>query len=1062
MTGLRVRVAEGPAHAIASRPGVGLTSVAPWECRVAGGEPRIERAVLSEPAILVGKGDELRYAVFPEFRGDLAAVGDRFAATGVAIDLVFADGSRLSDSGARDQHGVLAEAGAQFASKTLIVDQWTLKRVDLAAFAGRTIARIEVVFAVPPAAAPLPGDLVAWVDAVEVRPRIPLGDRSTDAVRTTRGTHSTMLYSRGNTLPAVGLPHGAIMATPVTRAGERHWLYAWHAHNDADNRSRIEAFSTTLIPSPWIGERAAFQVMPGVGVPTGDRSARSLAFSHDAETDRAHLYAVTFDNGLRAELAPGRHSVAMRFTFPDGTGHLVFDQIDAGGGLRIRERSDRLVVTGWTDAELERVPVVPRMFVWAEVDAPATASGVLEQGDRPGVTGFAAFERPVVTVRLGTSFISLEQARANLARDLPEDATFDEVRDVARDAWDDVLSTVTVDGATEDQRVTLYSALYRLFLFPNTAGEDVGAVGEADVRHTSPFLPPDGAATDRRAGLPVVAGDLTVNNGYWDTYRTSWPALSLFDPDRAGRLLDGIVQHYRESGWTTRWSAPGHVDVMVGTSSDVILADAAVRGVAGFDLEASYDSALRNAMVPPPEPAVGRKGLETSIFAGYTSTTVPEGLSWSLEAAINDFGLFTFSELLSRVGTEGRRAEFADNAAYFRSRALGYRALFDDAVGFFQGRDEAGQFRLAPDSYDPGIWGSDYTETNGWGMAFTVPHDGNGLAWLHGGPEGLAAKLDDFFATPEPGGDVVRGTYPYLIHEISEAKDVRLGMLALSNQPAHHIPAMYLFAGRPDRTQELVREALARLFLGSEVGQGYLGDEDNGEMSAWWVLNALGLYPLVVGAPGFVVTSPLFPRATVRLPRGRTLEIVAHGAGPDAVYVQSLRVNGEPWSSTWLPHDVLAAGARLDFEMGAAPSPWGSALADRPPSLTPPGEEPRPLADASREASRSSHPVVFDDDSTRAAALAPGESVDYWFTGPTNVQLYTVTAAAGEARWVLETIDDPGAAVLDERHETFRWDRQTRPFSPVATQAVTALRFTNAGTTELVLHQLEFLAATRD
>jgi len=463
--------------------------------------------------------------------------------------------------------------------------------------------------------------------------------------------------------------------------------------------------------------------------------------------------------------------------------------------------------------------------------------------------------------------------------------------------------------------------------------------------------------------------------------------------------------------------------------------------------------------VPPPEAAVGRKGLSTSPFTGYTATSVHEGLSWSMEAAVNDFGLLTFSELMAREGPAARRGEFADNARYFRSRALGYRALFDPAVGFFQGRDETGAFRLSAHEYDPGIWGSDYTETNGWGMAFTVPHDGNGLAWLYGGREGLARKLDAFFATPEPGGDAVRGTYPYLIHEISEAKDIRLGMLALSNQPAHHIPAMYLFAGRPDRTQQIVRESLARLYLGSEIGQGYPGDEDNGEMSTWWVLNALGLYPLSVGSPGWVVTSPLFPRATVHLPGGREVVVTAQGNGPDAVYVQSLRVNGQPWARPWLPHEILAAGARLDFVMGTEPSAWGSGVDEMPPSLTSPGAEPRPLVDAASDRASSSHPLAFDDDSTEAVLLAPGASIEYRLEVPVAIELYTVTSRAGSASWTLDVIEGGRESRLDARTTEFRWDRQTRPFTPELSAALEVIRFTNTGAESLAVHQLEYLVA---
>ena len=1073
MTRVRVRVGDGPAHAIASRPGVGYTSLEPWECRVDAGASGVQRALLISDVQVVPPSSELHYAVHPEFRGDATAVEARFAATGIALDLVFDDGSRLSELGLRDQHGVVLSAEAQYAARTLLVDQWTVKRVDLSAVAGRTVAAVEVQWLVPDDGSDTAeGELAAWLDDVRIRPTAGSGSRPSDYVRTTRGTHSSMLYSRGNTLPAVGLPSGAIMATPLTRAGERHWQYAWHMHNGDDNRPWIEAFATTLSPSVWIGERAAFQVMPGVssGVPDARPEARSLAFSHDDEIDRAHYYSVTFDGGIVAELAPTAHCVAMRFTFPGDDGVLIFDQIDAGGGLTLTPDGERTLVAAWVDAELERVPVVPRMFVAAVIDAPVSRHGMLPTPGRTGVTGYVGFAAGVrtVEVRVATSFISLEQAQRALRGELADG--FDDARDRARDLWDETLSVIEVEGATADQLTTLYSNLYRLHLFPNVATEELGESAHPQPHYASPFRAPSRPPTSERAGLDVTPGTLSVNNGYWDTYRTAWPALQLFDPERAGRLLDGFVQHYRDSGWTTRWSAPGHVDVMVGTSSDVIFADAAVKGVPGFDRVAAYDSALRNATVPPSEPAVGRKGLETSIFTGYTSTRVWEGLSWSLEAAINDFGLARFSELLAETGPAGRRDEFIANATYFRSRALGYVAVFDPAVDFFQGRDDDGSFRLSAEEYDPGIWGTDYTETNGWGMAFTVQHDGRGLASLYGGRDGLARKLDAFFATPEPGGHPVRGPYPYLIHEISEAKDIRLGMLALSNQPAHHIPAMYLFAGMPHRTQEIVRECLDRLFLGSEAGQGYPGDEDNGEMSAWWIFNALGFYPLTVGSPSYVITSPLFERATVRLATGRTITVIGHGNGPESVYVQSLTVNGEPWTRTWIPHDVLAAGAQLEFTMGSEPSDWGSADADQPPSLTPPGREPRPLRDAASEPARASGSphvgkeggvdaaVAFDDSSDTGVVLEPGAWIEYTFDDVIIADLYTVTAGqSGYHSWAVEAVDDGAPRRIDGRREMFLWDRQTRPFCPAEQLRGRRVRFVNTGAAAFAVHQLEYL-----
>ena len=367
----------------------------------------------------------------------------------------------------------------------------------------------------------------------------------------------------------------------------------------------------------------------------------------------------------------------------------------------------------------------------------------------------------------------------------------------------------------------------------------------------------------------MVDGKVYVNNGFWDTYRTTWSAYSLFSPGTAGELVDGFVQQYRDGGWIARWSSPGYANLMTGTSSDVAFADAYVKGVKGFDATDAYDAALKNATVAPPgdpfDSNVGRKGLFQSLFLGWTPSRVSEGLSWALEGNINDFGI---SNMAARLADRTGDRRYREEAEYFRSRAPDYVHMFDPAVGFFQGRDATGRWKSPPDEYDPLEWGHehDYTETNGWGFAFHAPQDGQGLANLYGGRAGLARKLDEFFSTPETATHV--GSYGGVIHEMIEARDVRMGQWGFSNQVSHHIPYMYDYAGRPAKTAEKVREALRRLYVGSEIGQGYGGDEDNGETSAWYLFSALGFYPLQVGSDRYAIGSPLFRKATVHLGNG--------------------------------------------------------------------------------------------------------------------------------------------------------------------------------------------------
>nr|WP_203779371.1 GH92 family glycosyl hydrolase [Actinoplanes rishiriensis] len=1008
---MRSRVGAGPASSPTAKANVGYTGLAAFEI---AGHHTTEGAAFAYHRIfdvdLEVKGDtELSYLMFPEDD----------AGTYAAVDLAFTDGSYLSQLGARDQHGIALSPGAQGASQTLYTSQWNLKRARIGAVAaGKTVARILVGYERTGG----PGNFRTWFDDVVIA-EVPAPKPKTKLsayADTRRGTQSSGEYSRGNNFPATAVPHGFNFWTPVTDAGSTSWLYQWSRQNNAANRPTIQAFSASHEPSPWMGDRQTFQLMPSTATDAG-RTARALAFGHAGEEARPYYYGVTFDNGIRAELAPADHAAIFRFTFPGDDAHLILDNVNGNSGLTIDPAGRSF--EGWSDVNSGGLSAGwTRMYVYATVDVPITASGMLPAGNRPS-TGYLSFGASEVTVRIATSLISVAQARHNLGLEIAADATLESVRDRAQSLWEAKMRTVEVEGATEDQLVTLYSNLYRLFLYPNSGHENTGT-NEAPVhRHTV-----QSAVSSPATGAPVRDGKVYVNNGFWDTYRTTWPAYALLTPGAAGEMVDGFVQQYRDGGWISRWSSPGYANLMVGTSSDVAFADAYRKGVPGFDVDDAYRAALRNATVTPPNQNVGRKGLATSIFKGYTPSEVTgEAMSWALDGYINDFGI---AGMAATLADKTGNSRYADEAAYFRNRALNYVNMFDSAVGFFQGRDSAGKPRLTPEQYDPRVWGYDYTETNGWNMAFHVPHDGQGLANLYGGREGLAAKLDAFFATPETAR--FPGSYGGTIHEMLEARDVRMGQYGHSNQPSHHIIYMYNYAGKPHKTQALVREALSRLYLGSEIGQGYPGDEDNGEMSAWQIFSALGFYPLRMGSADYVIGSPLFTRATVHLENGRTLVVNAPDNSPGNVYVQNLKINGQPYASTSVPHAVLADGAVLDFAMGPAPSPWGAD--SPPPSLTTGDAVATPLRDLTGPgAGTASIPALVDD--TTATRAAVDGTFTCTFTGAgERAELYTLTSAAttgtDPASWRLRgSADGITWTTLDERSgQVFDWRLQTRPF----------------------------------
>lgn len=965
-----------------------------------------EEAVLDlpiPPGHRVRPGEELSWVFVP------VPGADRYAATAFAVDLVFDDGSRLGEVAA-DQYGIALTPGAQAEAKMLWVDQANLRRVRLDAFAGRRVTRVLARFG---------GGRVHPVDGiledVRIGPVRTIGPDPVDAVVTTRGSRSTDRFSRGNTAPLVASPHGQVFGLPMTDAGSAAWPY--HA-----GAGIVEAFATSHLPSPWIGDRGVFQVMPSpLGEPDPARRERALAVEPDSEVDRAHVYRVSLAGGIAVAMTAAGSVVALRFEFPGDEGALVFDHLGRISDVARRPLPGGFRVDGVVD---DRDGALPHHIAVAVSGAVVRDALTVADGRLGGHLRLDTLATPVVDMLIAVSTIDAEQAEANLAAA----GGFDDVLVRSAAEWAEALGVLELEGAADEQRVALYSDLYRLFLYPNEHDEHG--------RYRSPVT---GA---------VGEGRYSANNGFWDTYRTCWPALALLAPVRAGELATGFVEHFREGGWTSRWSAPGPVDCMTGTTSDTVFADLAVKGVPGLPVRDAYRSALKNATVPAAAPAVGRKGMPGSAFRGFTDTDTHEGLSWTLDNAINDAGLARMARLLEQQASGADRARLETEARYFAHRALAYRSVFHTGLGFFLGRCSDGAWRVAEQEYDPRVWGSDYTETNGWGTAFTAPHDGAGLARLHGGEVELGRALDAFFSVPETGSERFSGSYGFAIHEMAEAREVRMGMLGLSNQPAHHIPFMYSFAGRHDDAHRIVVEARDRLFVGADFGQGFPGDEDNGEMSGWHLFTSLGLYPLVPASGSYVLVPPAVALARLCLPGG-ILEIRADR--PGAPHIRRVTVDGEEWREIAIPHERLMNGGSIVFELADTPHGW--AAGSRPPSFSQEFGVTAPLSDVLAPGS-----ALTDDRGAQPISLAEGESVELLLARPARADLYTVTAAvAAMASWLLEGRESDGRwRELDERDaEAFEWDGQIRPFAIRDSGELVGVRFTARAA--LTLTQLELL-----
>lgn len=1064
---LMLQIGSGPTSSDTAKTGVGFTGTKALQYvgRHLDAGPASSTTVLyDDVAVDVADDSELSYLVFPVLDGE-----QTYAATFVAVDLTFDDGTRLSTSGAVDSYGYGANARQQGQANVLWPNQWNKVTVDLGAFAGRTVSDILFTYdhpgsdvkgvETPTAATAFSG----WLDDVEIGAAAQLDttDGLVSYVDTRRGTNSTGGFSRGNNLPATAWPNGFNFITPMTNADNVGTIYQYQRANNAQNLPALNGIGFSHQPSIWMGDRNQIAVLPAAnGNPTSSLNDRKLPFHHENETARPDIYSVEFDNGIQTSVTATDHGAIYRFEFTGDTSSILVDQLVNSSKLQISGET----VSGWVDGG-SGWPGRTRMFVYGTFDRAPLTAGATTQGDRNGTARYAAFDTSgdkTVELRLSSSFISQDQAKKNHDFEL-QGVSFEDAHAAVRDAWNERLGVVhDVKGATDTQLVTLYSSLYRLNLYPNSQFENTGSEENPVYQYASPVSATSGAASDTRTNAKIVDGKVYVNNGFWDTYRTAWPLYSLLYPDVTEELVDGFVQQYRDGGWVARWSSPGYADLMTGTSSDVAFADAYLAGALDTDtaLEA-YDAAVKNATVLPASNAVGRKGLAQSIFLGYTEATTHESASWGLEGYINDFGIAEMAKKLSEdPNTPADRVEqLKEEATYFEARADHYVEMFNPAAGTFTSRNADGSWTSGAE-FDKKAWGGAFTEASAWTFGFHAPHDVDGLAALYGGRQELLDVMHDFLTVRE------KADYSG-IHEAREARDVRLGMLGMSNQIAHHIPYVLAEAGDPSGAQALIRDIQDRLFVGSDIGQGYPGDEDNGEFSAWYVFSALGFYPLEVGSGDYTIGTPLFDSATLSI--GDTdLVINAPGASEGRDYVAGVSINGTAVDETTFDGDLVRAGGTIDFTMSETPSTWGAK--DLGEEL----EVPTTLVDATKPgrgalAAADGTPVgSLVDDNMNSTVTFAGDSAELvWASqsGPVSIGQYTLTSAskaAAPSSWTLSgSMDGTTWTELDSREgETFTWDSQTRPFTAQGAGGYTSVKLSmKSGGAPLALSEVELFAS---
>ena len=715
-----------------------------------------------------------------------------------------------------------------------------------------------------------------------------------DYVNPLMGTQSTFELSTGNTYPAIARPWGMNFWTPQTGKMGDGWQYTYTAN-------KIRGFKQTHQPSPWINDYGQFSIMPVVGKPEFDENKRASWFAHKGETAKPYYYKVYLaEHDVVTELTPTERAAMFRFTFPESEhSYVVVDAFDKASSVKIDVANRR--ITGYSTRNSGGVPDNFRNYFVIEFDKAFTYKAVVDNktliaestettsAHAGAIIGFATKKGETVHARVASSFISEEQALQNL-KELGDD-TFDTLVEKGKDAWNDVLGRVEVEGGNLDQYRTFYSCLYRSLLFPRKLYE-VDASGA--IVHYSPF------------NGKVLPGYMYTDTGFWDTFRCLFPLLNLIYPSVNKEIQEGLINTYKESGFFPEWASPGHRECMVGNNSASVLVDAYMKGVRVDDVATLYEGLLHaTENVHPEISSTGRLGYEYYNRLGYVpyDVKINENAARTLEYAYNDWCIYKLAKELKRPKKE---------INMFAHRAMNYKNLFDKETLLMRGKNKDGKF-MAP--FSPLKWGDAFTEGNSWHYTWSVFHDPQGLINLMGGDDVFVSMLDSVFSVPPVFDD---SYYGQVIHEIREMTVMNMGNYAHGNQPIQHMIYLYNYAKQPWKAQYWLRQVMDRLY--TPTPDGYCGDEDNGQTSAWYVFSALGFYPVCPGTDQYVLGAPLFKKATVHFENGKTLEIKAPQNSRTNLYIKDMKVNGAEYSKNYVTHSLLQNGGVVDCVMSDTPN----------------------------------------------------------------------------------------------------------------------------------------------
>ncbi|WP_321375339.1 GH92 family glycosyl hydrolase [uncultured Draconibacterium sp.] len=730
-----------------------------------------------------------------------------------------------------------------------------------------------------------------------------------DLVNPLMGTDSEFKLSNGNTYPAIARPWGMNFWTPQTGRMGDGWGYTYDSY-------KIQGFKQTHQPSPWINDYAAFSLMPVTGELKFKGAERASWFSHKAEVAQPHYYKVYLaDYDVTTEFTPTDRAVSFRFTFPENDeSYILLDAFDGGSMVKIIPEERKII--GYCQNNHGGVPANFKNYFVAVFDKDFEVvktwkdenlqeSGEAQSFHVGGIVGFKTKKGEEVNVKLASSFISAEQAELNLSREIG-DKSFETIKAEGEQIWEKELGRIKVEGGSEAEQKTFYSCLYRTLLFPRKFYE---FDADNNIVHYSPY------------NGEVLPGYMFTDNGFWDTFRAVFPFFTLMYPDLNSQIMEGLVNTYKESGWLPEWASPGHRGCMIGSNSASLIADSYLKGIRGYDIETLYEAMIKNTKghMETVE-SVGRFGAEYYNELGYVpyNVGINENTARTLEYAYADYCIWKLAQEL------GKPQEEID---LYKQRARNFHNVYDAESKLMRGKNEDGTFQSP---FSPYKWGDAFTEGNSWHYTWSVFQDIEGLKNLMGGNDEFVAMLDSVFVVPPIFDD---SYYGGTIHEIREMQIAGMGNYAHGNQPIQHMIYLYNYSDQPWKTQAHVREVLTKLY--SYQPDGYCGDEDNGQTSAWYVFSSMGFYPVCPGTDEYVLGSPLFNKITVTLENGNEFVIDATNNSKENVFINDVVLNGESYNKNFLKHATIQNGGEIVFDMANQPNKTrGTETSSFPYSMT--------------------------------------------------------------------------------------------------------------------------------